>query len=132
MFVVTLVAAPMPGVARATVTITPGQGNGVVLTVQPGGFASVTISPSGTTFDFTTKLEVDGFSPSSARAKRVPSDGGFHVQVIGSAQPGGRPFGIGHIAHSTTQNVVLVCDGPPPRHQSCPGSLTCDDYTLTC
>lgn len=132
MFVVTLVALPMPGVTRARVTVTPFQGTPVVLVVPPGGFASATISPEDT-FGFKTTLEVDGYPQSSMRVENAPSDGSLHVQVIGSAKVGGRPFGVGHIIHSLAQqNVELVCNGPPPRRQSCPGSLTCDDYTLTC
>jgi hypothetical protein len=133
MFIVTLIALPMPGVTGAQVTVTPIYGSPVVLSVQAGQFTSATIAAPESIFGFKTTLEVGGHPISSARVENVSSDGSFHVQVIGPAKLGGRPFGIGHITHSfAQQSVVLVCDGPPPRRQTCPGSLTCDDYTLTC
>lgn len=136
MFIVTLTALPMAGVGRARLTVTPGEGAGVTLDVKAGAFASAPLLlAEGTTFAFKMTLQLDAYPISSARAENVPSDGGFHVQVIGPSQPSGRPSGVGHIAHLMAQGQVaieLVCDGPPPHRQSCPGSLTCDDITLTC
>lgn len=135
MFVVTLTALPMPGVLGARLTVNPVgiDLSPVVLVVPAGGVASVNMFPTTSGFIFETTIQADGYPPSSMLVENVPSDGGLHVQMIGSQQLGGRPFGIGYIIHSYAQQaVVLVCKGPPPRRQSCPGSLTCDDYTLTC
>jgi hypothetical protein len=134
MFFVTLMAIPTAGIGSARLTlVTPGI-TPLVLEVIGGRFASAQMQPPGGAFNFEATIEIDGTN-ASAIASNIPTDGGLHVQVIGT------PRAVGHIIHdlaaAPAQALELACPNNPNYKVTCPGSLRCTDpsggdFTLTC
>jgi hypothetical protein len=134
-FLVTIIALSTAGIGSARLTLTSRSiATPLVLEVTSGRFASAQLRLQVSTFSFAVALEIDG-TIASAAAANIPSDGGFHVQVIGM------PRAVGHIVHDPTiiptQALELSCLNDPSQKVTCPGSLRCTDssggdFTLTC
>jgi hypothetical protein len=129
----TLFSPSQPGLSKVRLTVTVDNYT-VILEVPSGGFAqgNVPLKP-GKVQNIKVAVQFNGANVSNGRAENVPSDASLHVQVVRKAPSSGRPHAIGHFIHAAgTPPLEIGCDNPSGPKVTCPGSITCDDLTLTC